>query len=314
MTDDKFGPELFHYTDLNGLKGIFKSGTMFATRYDRLNDRTEISHLKDIVIDGVVKILSKDRDFSSLPEIGKRVADVIDKLYDTAFGTNNEKGLAVPYITSFCSHHDDHAYERENGLLSQWRGYGNNESYALVFDTAALMRRAQQEYNSHPYSFRGFCRVKYNDDDARNDPEYATLARKIVETMRASMNSEEEKAAELAYSVYTDLINHSVFFKHRAFSEEREVRMAYSPATEFVQNIWARNPAYKEEKPLKKIFLRGPNCIPTVSIFEGMGLAGKLPLLRIIIGPNKNQDESLMYAEEITKGTVKLVKSETPFV
>jgi len=252
MINEEFGPELFHYTDVNGLGGIFKSGTMFATRYDRLNDRTEISHLKDIVIDRVTKILSEDQDFSSLPEIEKRTTDLIDKLYDTVFGTNNEKGLSVPYITSFCSHHDDHAYERQNGLLSQWRGYGNQGSYALVFDTAELMRRAEQEYDSHPYSFRGFCRVKYNDDEAQNDPEYTTLSRKIVETMRANMNSDDEKAAELAYSVYTDLINHSVFFKHRAFSEEREVRMAYSPTTEFVQNIWAGNPLYKEKNPSRK--------------------------------------------------------------
>lgn len=314
MTKDAFGTELFHYTNVGGLRGIFESGTMYATRYDRLNDSTEISHFKDILTDLVVHRLDKDRDFLSFPEKKKQVSMVISSLYEEVFGTRTENGLAVPYITSFCSHYDDHSYERENGLLSQWRGYGGIEKYALVFDTAALMHLAQQEFDSYAYTFRAFRRVRYNDDEAGKAPEYGELANNIVETIRANKNQDTNAAVDWAELAYKGIVEHSTAFKHRAFREEREVRMVYSPTTKFVQSIYKTNPDYREEKPFKEIFTRNPNDIPTIRMFERFGTAKNLPLLRIIVGPSNSQEQALKMAEEITKGTVPLVCSKTPFL
>jgi hypothetical protein len=36
-------PELFHYTDLQGLRGILSSNTLWATNYRYLNDRSELT-------------------------------------------------------------------------------------------------------------------------------------------------------------------------------------------------------------------------------------------------------------------------------
>ena len=43
-------PELHHYTNWGGLSGILTSGELHATRYDRLNDFTEVNHFKDVLI------------------------------------------------------------------------------------------------------------------------------------------------------------------------------------------------------------------------------------------------------------------------
>lgn len=314
MANGEFGPELFHYTNANGLRGIFESGTMYATRYDCLNDRTEISHFKDILPNLVTERLSQDRELSSLLEKERHAARMVDQLYKIAFDTCSNEGCAVPYITSFCSHHDDHVYERDNGLLSQWRGYGGIERYALVFDTETLMRLAQQEYDAHAYAFRSFDKVIYNDDEAGKALEYAKLANDIVELIKADKNRDEAATEKWAERAYIGLVNCSTVFKHRAFSEEREVRMVFSPTTRLVHERYRKDPNYREEKPLKDIFNRTPNGVPTISMFEGLGLAKKLPLLRIIVGPSNDQKKALNIAKEITEDAVKIVLSETPFL
>lgn len=40
------------------------------------------------------------------------------------------------YVTSFCTACDE--WVPQNGLLSQWRGYGQDGGYAIVFDTKGL--------------------------------------------------------------------------------------------------------------------------------------------------------------------------------
>lgn len=313
MANGKIGQELFHYTNAGGLRGIFESGTLYSTRYDCLNDRTEIFHFREILINLVTQWLNEDREFSSLLNKEQHAARMVYCLYKTVFDTHTDKSYAVPYITSFCSHHDDHVYEQGNGLLSQWRGYGGIEKYALVFDTAALMRLAQQEYDAHAYTFRAFDKVIYNDDEAGKAPEYATLANAIGELIRADKSKDKAATEKWAESAYIDLVNHSTVFKHRAFSEEREVRMIYSPTTESIHKRCRKDPSYREERSLKDIFNR-EGGIPTIRMFEGLDIAKKLPLLRIIVGPSEDQEKALKTAEEITKGTVKLILSQTPYL
>ncbi|EFD2622350.1 hypothetical protein CK189_005805, partial [Escherichia coli] len=36
--------KIYHYTDLNGLKGIIESGSLWATHFSFLNDSNELSH------------------------------------------------------------------------------------------------------------------------------------------------------------------------------------------------------------------------------------------------------------------------------
>lgn len=36
--------KIYHYTDLNGLKGIIESGSLWATHFSFLNDSNELTH------------------------------------------------------------------------------------------------------------------------------------------------------------------------------------------------------------------------------------------------------------------------------
>lgn len=42
-------PYLYHYTTLEGLKGILETQTLWATHFEFLNDSSELSTFKDIL-------------------------------------------------------------------------------------------------------------------------------------------------------------------------------------------------------------------------------------------------------------------------
>jgi hypothetical protein len=54
--------------------------------------------------------------------------------------------ISEPYLTSFCG--VANSVISESGLLSQWRGYGIDGGYAIVFDTKALKALVAQEKES----------------------------------------------------------------------------------------------------------------------------------------------------------------------
>jgi hypothetical protein len=144
-------PELHHYTTFSGLSGIIRSNTIWATHFSNLNDKSEVLLLRNPLTQAVANsylgyilirqgIDSRFRDFIIQHGGHSEVATsdarrLINILYARIF----ENSLAEPFIRSFCSHANDQSYEKENGLLSQWRGYGSDGGFCMVFDTAALV-------------------------------------------------------------------------------------------------------------------------------------------------------------------------------
>src|SRR5690348_15361038 len=105
-------PELHHYTDRAGLEGIWETGVLFATRYDFLNDSTEIEHLRDdllrVVQDRIrVELLQWRRadpkvdrllTKEGLINVARQEAEnVVSVLYKATFeSVRRARGMAVP--------------------------------------------------------------------------------------------------------------------------------------------------------------------------------------------------------------------------
>ena len=154
-------PELHHYTDRFGLEGIWNSGTLWATHFSNLSDSKETQILREplefLLLESYKKIVEKKMRTSS--QFRRYVANgggsttiahdaiknFVDALYEIAF-LSADGGMSEPYITSFCSHSKDNQYEQDNGILSQWRGYGGSGKFSLVFDTALLEHLLQKEW------------------------------------------------------------------------------------------------------------------------------------------------------------------------
>jgi hypothetical protein len=102
---------LYHYTTISGLIGIVTHRELWASDCQFLNDGTELSYASDIFFAEVAKL--------NLPPIdggGYFLAGPSLKHFRM-------------FITCFCEDSD---------LLSQWRGYGADQGYALGFDAKQL--------------------------------------------------------------------------------------------------------------------------------------------------------------------------------
>ena len=108
---------LYHYTSVNGLRGILDSGNIWATHLGFLNDLSE------------GKAAREDEAYRArLEEIDKR---------------------SPLFIASFCRHQESH--QQKHGLLSQWRGYaGEGGGYCVVFDEDALDGLVEAERRISP--------------------------------------------------------------------------------------------------------------------------------------------------------------------
>jgi hypothetical protein len=121
-------PQLYHYTDGVGLKGIVASNSLRATYFGNLTDANEIHELREPL---VLELSRRLEPFvKEIRARGSRRSRVISRfggsaavarqlargwanaLYSTTFEPKDELGLCC--IASFCSHANDQAYEREN--------------------------------------------------------------------------------------------------------------------------------------------------------------------------------------------------------
>ncbi len=313
-------PELHHYTNFAGLSGILQGNTIWATHFSALNDTTEVTLLRDPLTRVVAnRLLSyaiirqgTDHLFSKfLTEHGgpQKVAfgdahRLIKILYEKIFAST----LADPFIASFCSHANDQSYEKENGLLSQWRGYGNE--FCIVFDTAALVTLLIAEFNAHNWLHLTIAPVCYGIDDNSVASMFPELIRQFE--LFFSRTVDRENPIPDNESLTSLFITGATRFKHHAFREEREVRIVGIPATKpTLASFLREHPEHDSPGRWKKINVRDVKQIRYMALFDT--LRAVLPIKRVIVGPSRNQNESYARARAVLLEGVPVTRSAIPF-
>lgn len=139
-------PELFHYTNAKGLIGIIESQSIWATHYAYLNDSEEIRHflkrhlpalLQNVGNKYLDKLITQDPQHQNIQLLidqkgGRK--KIVDSFIKETRKVNErillKDALAEPYIASFCTtsglEKGVQKHVPQHGLLSQWRGYGND--------------------------------------------------------------------------------------------------------------------------------------------------------------------------------------------
>jgi hypothetical protein len=288
-------PELHHYTGWEALKGIFTLNSMWATHYQHLNDRTEVSHMKEYLSSLVPRNRAERRNAKIK----------IQQLYDKTF-----KQFVTPYIVSFSTHAAGSDFDRENGILSQWAktrgsdgveigGYGRH-GYAIVFDTAQLNDLINKEFETYLYTQTVYSNVVYNYGI---DAFRAAFDALIQEAAWFIWDREAEtpwghrslpKNYARAEQFISDFVKTTVSFKHLRWSQEQEVRIVAHPKdpSELV-HIRDSDPddirALRNRQP-KEIHLREKDgqTIRFIKLFDG--LKADLPIKRIIVAPDEDQN------------------------
>ena len=201
-------------------------------------------------------------------------------------------------------------------MLSQWRAYGEEGGFALVFDTKQLWRCLKREINDYFYNGFYFADVIYDEGQEVLNAEDFDELRQAVERFIEQMQGAQE--SQKVGFIFTPFFNCSTRFKHRGFKEENEVRLTVSPTTAEAHNSFkSEDPTYDpDEKQLKRVrkrIKRGAQ-VPYIILNE-LGGKRRLPIRQIIIGPQENQDRAYQKVLKIVGNRrIMITKSETPYL
>jgi hypothetical protein len=312
-------PEL-PYTTRSGLEGIWKTNSLWAPHFSNLSDSSEVVLLKKPleaalttlfkhpIIENQRKSLRIRRHVEKeggVEVIARGLAhSFVDGNFVLAFTGGEVSPLTEPFICSFCSHANDQPYERENGLLSQWRGYGR---YALVFDTRQLDVLLEREWRAHFWAGLNFEKVVYFEGLETLEKEFPEILADASTFITKRLNSQNCSDIDL----FASFSKAATLLKHRGFREEREVRIVAMPYSERALADRGMRNELLGRPPIKQV-RQLTNSKKYVALFDS--LSATLPITRIIVGPGANQKDDHEFARSVVADRVPIVNSETPFI
>jgi hypothetical protein len=324
----KAHPFLYHYTNGAGLEGILRSGNLRATHYQHLNDPTEITFIKEGLIPYTTEAIhpvvwecylkgepyqTHIRRANGVAQLARDLAtNWIDALFRaTLEPIHGEPPAFEPYVLSFCAHDSDEPVIQRNGLLSQWRAYGAEGGYAIVFQTGGLERLLSQEVERRE-AFIVMGDVVYSGDKQKFEEEFAELLRPLKHVTAGLLRRGE---AESLQPVLRPFLKSVCRFKHWGYAEEREVRIVVYPGTD---RHFDEGPDSNIRLAAEKKFEihRWDDGRPYVELFANA--AEGLPIAKVLVGPGRDQRERVANAKKLLrkhlKRTVPVDISEIPFL
>ena len=280
-------PELMHYTTATGLAGIVTSGCLWATHAAFLNDSQEIHHfidgpLKDVLVEIVGRfctdLAAKTEQFPISPQdFAHAIVPGLAAYYLEGWRAAIIKNLDF-FVFSMSRHSDIAA---AHGLLSQWRGYGHDGGYAIVFDTQDLDKLLQKEkFNLCSISMMD---VIYDSTAVRNTRAMVTL---VTETEKMLGGASADELIQLGEAITTLPAQ----CKHWGFKEECEVRIVAQLSKPDITNNYAEENDDKRRLKVPKTFIRSGMPVPYLELFSDRPDGSRhLPIKRVIVGPHRDQ-------------------------
>lgn len=275
-------PELWHYTTVQGLHGILTSQQLWATNISFLNDSEEFIGFFDRRLLSIFKEGVRQCGLEFSEDNSLSIDDFSTCMVDAIRSASIR--LAV-YVTSFCK---PTASTNQDGLLSQWRGYGVDGGYALVFDSQKIRELLSEEQKRYFYVSSTWGDVDYFDGEVDKIYKETAVWEQAIREAAADMFVARDPS--IGEKLYGPVISLATRHKHRGFSEEAEVR--FSAITSMYDQTLAdaRSP---EDTRLKKdvhFTLRDGILVPHIKLFERpAGEKASLPIVRIIVGPHADK-------------------------
>lgn len=317
--------ELWHYTAASGLQGILLSNQLWATNYRYLNDREEISGFFDRKLNlliaegaqrGITELSKSLKGRAALKRLGGDSQINKELPPQLSEALKNVTLLFDIFVTSFC--YTKPGKDSEDGLLSQWRGYGHDGGYALVFDTQKLDELLAQERLDHEYAYVNYSDVDYHDLDDASAPKFEETLKweeEIRQCVAEMVTSQDLRpVAERFFDPVTSL---AVRHKHRGFREEAEVRIVAIPPTPEMKQEADRCGITIKNKKID-FFNRNGVLVPYLSLFEEQAKNNaRLPIKKIVVGPHPEKElrkKSLQLFLEQLGLSVEVVSSDIPYL
>jgi len=319
--------ELMHYTTADGLLGIVSNDCLWASHAAFLNDGQEMTHFFDARLPDLVfpEMLTFAKELALLPgNVEKMDAEGgIEVVARTDAHKWAEKLRVVtlefnhPHIFSMSAVSD--SFVANSGLLSQWRGYGNDGGYALVFDCSEFDRLLTVENQTYHYQHATWCDVFYYGIDPSSQASSEDVAA-LEAVLRVGIDKLiRGGTVEETASFYPAISSLSCMYKHRGFFEEHEVRVIAIPVDEEVARLAEVEGEARLRKPIKT-FLRGGLPVPYLELFirpSAEQCRVRLPIKKIIVGPHREGTIRKQAVQRLLAANgydAEVVCSEIPFV
>jgi hypothetical protein len=277
---------LYHYTTVEGIRGLVESGEAWATEIHFLNDAEELHHAVEQFRQRL-RVLSEQSDDTERSSLLTLWSEAVRVFRDAQ-------------VFVFC-------LSERSDQLSQWRAYGSGEGgFAIGFNSQKLKKMSEQQ------SFRlEYC--EYTEDpDCRSDGLLKVLEDRIDSRIWAAVqkfHAEKESDLSAARRAANELlaVGLSEFaprIKHHAFREEKEWRLFSAPETvQQIERLGTRDGAIAP--------------IPYYRFNLGLDLELEPTIERIVIGPSRDQHLAALGVEKLfdTVGIQRpaIVMSAVPF-
>jgi hypothetical protein len=285
---------LYHYTTAAGLQGIVESQQLRATNIAYLNDAEEHTGFFDRRLPSLIEkaITAAAKEICNIPAERSRfeAAGGIQEALRTARSLSDTIKTSTlrfnsPYLASFCTtlpqqHPDD-------GLLSQWRGYGSDGGYAIVFDTRGLEKLLEVESKKFHYQYLFWGDVEYYDQEpayVAAQPETIEAEMAVQGAIRHFMRGGGAESLEPLFDPITKL---SCSHKHRGFREEAEIRIVAIPTNGELLKLAQESGDRRPTKSLRFVMKNGLS-VPCIMLFgpDASGNSARLPISKVIVGPH----------------------------
>lgn len=202
-------PQLAHYTSVATLATILEKREIWFTSPLYMNDTQELA----FAITQGSNALMRDPELAEACGTPEAFGALL-KAYNEQYSAFNSSGAGDVFIFCMCQHSSD------DGLLSMWRGYGNNgNGVALVFDPTKL-----RGANTTGVAVG---RVDYRNNSAQLE-ELASFVSGFKDVLKKLALHEQEMTLAAHY-FFERVKLFALFTKHAGFDEEREWRAWHQP-------------------------------------------------------------------------------------
>jgi GTPase SAR1 family protein len=307
-------PRLYHYTTEQGLYGILDNQCLWATHYKFLNDYSEIELFRDKLIKELYPSIFKffEEEVTKYPIYEKILSnqlnlDDLAKNEINSFVNSTYEFLSNEvYITSFTGEHtnssqDTNEFINKNGLLSQWRAYGGDGGFAIIFKTCELEEMVLSEKNTFHYNEILLKPAIYSDED-KELPRFISHISDYIKGFIEMELQQKNEMSEAKQNEFRDsFIEGMTRYKHKGFKEEQEVRIVVMPNTinskknpELIDMLKEIKQPEKERKFRDKNGQQTPyielfkSWKTPVNLFSSVKVP--LPIEKIIVGPHKDKE------------------------
>jgi len=273
---------LYHYTSAAGLQGIIESGSLFLADSAFLNDRSELTYARDLI----VHVLNAKANRAPT-EVHRRFMTLAAGYLSS--GTDVMRSFRC-YLACFCA---------RGNQLSQWRAYGRPGSgFAIGFRSSGLRAGTVQLQTEHslsliPVEYRRRVQERVIGDAV--DIFFEELA---VATHRIDKKASTSTLTNMFPSLPILLGILLPVFKHPVFAEEREWRLVARPLADEVRGFLR----FRESNGTIIPFL--------VAKFKGRAAAqNRLPLASVTHAPSPEPElRKISVCELLTANSYKIGK------